>query len=590
LESNNGSVRSLCGAGQVATILHQACDKSGSHFAEVFGLGLWRPEDTRALGNMLVPMNNVGKTPHAIIHKESRNGEEKRLFNLADQRQADCIGTTRIIRIYMQTGDSVELVQRVDWQIPSDINNGLYNLGNLDKLRESKKLLDISHIVIKDLSKGVVTKDLVTWLVRTFPVADWFISSKAWLPEWLIELINLNQVSPFKRDRVKLLLIPQLAIIDGIRGKRIPPSPWITANGQASEESLKIMDMVVNKYGLNKALIVALPADKSLLARDAGSASNEHLGFVQPDRGSFKGQDFVPMASVFLPTLVAHMIHHSDNKKVRDNGTQLRLALEFTERWMKDEFLRLSRKSWTPTLAGNGWKPTDGQILTLNRDTTTGFPTLQSFPWMPTKAHWKDAFSGLGVLNVSVGEKKSPQFHLWRAMTDVSGYVACLPTKRAVLQVLLQEGRAFIHDRSRPRSFMIIDKPGSGKSFLVNRLAHCLGMRFLSFNITQLHNRNDLIECFDTIVTTQAQDPRQGVLVFIDEINAKLGGQHVYDAFLAPLEDGVYVRAGKTFHIETCMWYLRALYDPHQIRRILRVDQTMGLTIEQIKEAILNLV
>ena len=63
--------------------------------------------------------------------------------------------------------------------------------------------------------------------------------------------------------------------------------------------------------------------------------------------------------------------------------------------------------------------------------------------------------------------------------------------------------------------------------------------RLLSFNITQLLDREDLLHCFDTIVTTQAQDPEALWLVFFDEINAYLEGQHVYDFFLAPLEDGL---------------------------------------------------
>jgi hypothetical protein len=67
-------------------------------------------------------------------------------------------------------------------------------------------------------------------------------------------------------------------------------------------------------------------------------------------------------------------------------------------------------------------------------------------------------------------------------------------------------------------------------------------------------SKSDLLDCFDTIVTNQAQNRRQALLVFVDEINAKLDSQHVYDTFLAPLEEHVYVRAGKTFHIDPCVW------------------------------------
>ncbi len=101
---------------------------------------------------------------------------------------------------------------------------------------------------------------------------------------------------------------------------------------------------------------------------------------------------------------------------------------------------------------------------------------------------------------------------------------------------------------------MLIASPGSGKTFLVRRLADAVKLRFLGFNITQMIGKSDLLDCFDTIVTNQAQNREQSLLVFVDEINAKLDSQHVYDTFLAPLEEHVYVRAGKTFHIDPCVW------------------------------------
>src|SRR5438552_1170654 len=73
LHSNKGSVRSLCGAGQVATILYQAQSACSDHFMDVFGLGSWHPGDTLSLANMLNPSNSQRKTPHRIIHTEDPN-------------------------------------------------------------------------------------------------------------------------------------------------------------------------------------------------------------------------------------------------------------------------------------------------------------------------------------------------------------------------------------------------------------------------------------------------------------------------------------------------------------------------------------
>jgi hypothetical protein len=52
------------------------------------------------------------------------------------------------------------------------------------------------------------------------------------------------------------------------------------------------------------------------------------------------------------------------------------------------------------------------------------------------------------------------------------------------------------------------------------------------------------------------------LIVFIDEINAKLNNQHVYDAFLEPLEDGTYVHSGKTFRLAPCVWIFAGTEEP----------------------------
>lgn len=81
---------------------------------------------------------------------------------------------------------------------------------------------------------------------------------------------------------------------------------------------------------------------------------------------------------------------------------------------------------------------------------------------------------------------------------------------------------------------MLIAAPGSGKTFLAKRLAQTAGLRFVPFNITQMRSKADLLECLDTIVATQAEEDDRQLMVFIDEINAKLENTEVYGAFLTP--------------------------------------------------------
>jgi hypothetical protein len=182
----------------------------------------------------------------------------------------------------------------------------------------------------------------------------------------------------------------------------------------------------------------------------------------------------------------------------------------------------------------------------------------REFNWARLTDEWQQAFSGIGVVAVhDTKRKQREEFQLWRAMTDIQGYVTCIPSKRRHVLSLLREGRSLKHslpDDRRHKSFFLVDAPGSGKSFMVDCLASTLAMPCLKFNITALSNRNDLTDCFQKLSAAQSARPDLTLMVFFDEMNAKIDGQNIYDAFLEPLEDGTYVHDGKTFRLKPCLW------------------------------------
>ena len=85
-------------------------------------------------------------------------------------------------------------------------------------------------------------------------------------------------------------------------------------------------------------------------------------------------------------------------------------------------------------------------------------------------------------------------------------------------------------------------------------LEKSLGLNVVDFNITTLTRREDLLPNNDQISTPQLANRHHKYLVFIDEINANLENETVYDAFLTPLEDGYYIRSGNKFFIYPCYW------------------------------------
>jgi len=540
LHSENCSVRSLCGAGQVATVLYQA-KLADTHPFQINGVGIWHRADTDILRHMLDPAYNINRTPHRISCEDPTKtvnppDESIKLFSLT--RELDVMaGTTRIIRVYRRQGEKVDLEQRLDWELPlneSDFRN--IRRGISKALAPFKALgLTIQHILVKDLLKGVVSDELVRWLKDAFPGAWWYVSSKAWRPNWFDEL---------PKSRVRLLLVPQLAAHKAIDSGAIDSSSWITGGGVPTQGALKAIDKLVEEF--TDAKIVILPEGMRVLARD------EENGYVLPTAGAADTFPFTPMASVFYPALAAFLI--STNQGF---GEALKNAISFTTTWEGIEAKRTG---------DNDWIPASEQVLHL-RDYRHQLQLWREFGWDAVKEEWKEAFSESGIVTVRGRGRPTEQFQLWRAMTDIRDYVTCMPSRRRLILTLLREGRSLQRlqpEDRRHRSFFVVDVPGSGKSFLMNCLEKSLDMTCLKFSITSLPKRDDLIGCFQTVSAAQSERPGVPLMVFFDEMNGKIEHRHIYDVFLEPLEDGTYVHNGRTFRLSPCLWIFAGTEAPRE--------------------------
>jgi hypothetical protein len=528
------SVRSLCGAGQVATILYQAYSGKERPF-QVNGIGIWHPADGPILQEMLDPRFNIGRTPHRLAYDEPSKytqplPDNLRLHSLTSPLEV-VAGTTRIIRIYRHRGDQVDLDQRIDWELPlteadlAKIAEGVsITVEKLEKVGAA-----IEHIFVKDLHKGVVSKQLILSLSQNFPHASWYISSKQWDSKWFDALTE---------SQVKLILIPQLAAQKAINEGRMSSASWMTGGGVPSEDAIKEIDRIARKFGMAK--IVILPEGMRVLARDGKEC------YALPTPGVADELPFTPMASVFFPALGAYMIASN-----LDFFEALKNAVSFTATWEKEESQRTKVDYWAPTAKQE-------LSLTSYIPPPSDLPLWRKFNWETLSREWHQAFSELGVVDTTDNNGNSKkEFQLWRAMTDIRGYVTCIPDKRRHVLTLLRAGRSLKHiplgDR-KAKSFFIVDEPGSGKSFMVERLAATLDMPYLRFNIASLSDKNELPGCFQRISLLQSEHPEAIPIVFFDEMNAKKGQETVYDAFLEPLEDGTYNHDGKTVLLKPCLW------------------------------------
>src|SRR5262245_18737541 len=265
LASPSGSIRSLCGAGQVATIL------SSQH--PVIGIGHWWAPDTDILQEMLNPFSNIGKTPHRLSHgavpryPQSPRENLSLLFPLCEKPDAE-ISTTTIVRVYKQAGKEIQHLERYDWEItpaPALAKAILDSLTNrLDELFRTlrSRSVKIQSVVVKDHGRGVVTSQLVRELTNRVPGATWFVSTKDWGA-----FDRGNWVDSLPRDDVRLIFLPDKAAEMAVQEEAFHGNNWITFSGWASQEAIVRLDAIADRFP--RSSIVVFPEGLSVLAREA---------------------------------------------------------------------------------------------------------------------------------------------------------------------------------------------------------------------------------------------------------------------------------------------------------------------------------
>jgi hypothetical protein len=298
----------------------------------------------------------------------------------------------------------------------------------------------------------------------------------------------------------------------------------------------------------NRTLLVVLPEDLSVLALEKITSQigkSEFNSAIQYDSKTVIIPVGLPMASIFFSALIQNIL--AKNEIALD--TMISSSLKFTIDWMSYE----SKRIQTP----EQWKPSEVPFIEKSKIITDyQFDTLICPNWKKEKVYWKCSRELYGVIKKEVNGEKKEYFELWRGMTDVDGYVCLTKSKRSVINKLNSELRSYKNQiEKRSKAYMIVADPGSGKTYLIQRIADALGYRFIPFNISQMLTKNDILDCFDTIITTQfKQDKDVPIIVFFDEINAKIQNEHVFDMFLAPLEDGTFMRKGKIYPIKPFVW------------------------------------
>lgn len=560
-----GEVRAFCGAGRSAFFLRNVRGEDGApFFGTLFGLGFWNGKDTDALRTLFDPQVRQHSPyrlsddpPHPPTSIELVNMHDGLHTGKDDEYREAFEFTNRIIRIYRQEKEGTVSFERFDFE--PRLRPVRWTKKQLDQLEKSLKRhlgkKRISVVVIKDLLKGAVTKQIIERLANGVGKhARWYVSSKKWLPDWLKLLAKVD---------LRLLCVPQVAAREATHSER-DLTRWLTRSGHPTLEALAKIDSLqqaVQRDNSPNPLIVVMPRGFSALCRAPDPAGD--LCLVQPQE-AFE-PTVVPMggASIFFPALCACLEFAEQKGRKADTQEFLLHAIECTADWVRAEGDRvLNPDTWKPDPAK--WSPAPSLLklstcLTKARRVQGEPPTT----WEDESSGWQQALDadGLGVVNAN-GRK---ELQIWRSMVEVDGYVCCESKKRQKLRSLVRGIDEFCADPRFHVACMLVAAPGGGKTFLVNRLADAANLEPVPFNISHLNARGEILGWFDQILAKQEESTRR-LLVFVDEINSPLDGSSPpYSAFLSPLEDAAYVRDGQTLPLQPCVWIFAGTESPkHQ--------------------------
>ena len=595
LYEDDACVTTFCGAGAPASLLYWK-KNNGERCFDVIGVGLWHVNDDAILNSMFC-LHHSTLSPYQLTHVVGENDKNQgvELINLVPALRGEIknkISTTRIVRIYHASSLSDKKLRysRFDWEKNLSDVNMEYEESELKAIREKILEKKIDAVVIKDMLKGVISTQLLEWLSKDEKLSKlpWFVSSKSWKPSWLEVLKNVN---------LKLLIIPQVAAKTALLKGDV--DSWMTPNGHPGYKTYNIIDQLYDNirdsHKKNSTLFVVLPDEYSAIAynyRDQYSrykekslkdnkycfneilnAKSKKTNDREQQSKKYTDKDIVVqeiknpaivdmpitgMASIFLPVMVAQLMENNNWDEIesfKDDKLKnlIETTLLHTYAWSKQETEHIKNEKLLKNefmCEGNIDKYKN--ILNLK---------MHLFNYETEQLKWEIGLRNIGAIGKKeISEtnesKLTYSLDLWRATVEVNGYVCIDSERRKEIRRLIEALKKFKNGEKKHHvGCMLVADPGAGKTFLARKLAKSMGMKFLPFNITQMLKTEDILNCFDEIETAQSQDREQPILVFIDEINARMSNDNnIYGAFLAPLEEGIYIRNGKEFHISPCFW------------------------------------
>lgn len=586
-------VKDLCGAGLVARVIYdiREAEASWADPVNIVGLGSWHPLDRDLIAHFIHAqcLNSREKAKpdsgavisntYALMPRTCEDRVRVTLYNFQYPDEpyrnypysrlpdnAPTAGVTlRVIRTYRFDGTRFQQLNRIDWEpselpktedkiepIINSIASGLN--GGVAIVVEDHNRRQFNEAVTSALIAKSKSKLRLEWYVRSKNRATLLDGKSSWF-----DLLAKEG----QEQTVKLLMIgPEISV----RGQ--PSGRLLANNSKLTRNVFEIIDAIKK----NKKL------GSDFAGGDSVFPSVENIGFTsdhleavfiigdqvytwQPTKTMQHSElDGLNWTTALFAALTYELVkstpEQADNKEMLKRAIgnadvhcgvihpeRLRKAGEDDDSSGEEKKSAVTRQSVRRSLPSKMVSNENECEPRLRRE------------WAKIREDWEAALSGLGI----IGGK---ELQVWRAQTDLPNYIACVDGKRAAIRAIWDLLHRFKMSWANPKSCSVLIEadPGVGKSHLARMLRDALGFDFIHRDITQMLHRDELLDLFDMVATRQAES-NDGLLVFVDEINATLDAAPVYGAFLSPLESGFYMRRGIKFNLKPCIWMFAGTRD-----------------------------
>lgn len=521
----------LCGAGHVARALIRISRRNAEANVplRITGIGRWHPDDGDLLEHLVYDCEHA-TMPTSISNPIPDNcGAIKSDVKLKDLPGQD-VRTLRVVRRYTYRGGITRQLDRDDDPLPPHQAN---DADLSDVLGDNT---DGSHppqtvVLVYDLEKGVVSRETLNEISSLRPEAQWYVFSKNKglttntepLPDWLADLVAKGE-SSFKL----LAIAPEAVTLANPLGNWVEPGKIARASRDLLSHLTAAFSSLESARNTPESILVSTDRRQVMLwtRNENGTASAVTSG----SQASIDQYAQVGWSSAVF----AEILYKSVNDGVLTQE-EVEQAIEKAD----EGAVQLAKKF-------------DPQAETGRTETSPWMFTVAD--WAAEERAWHEATSGESGILAPSGHEPIRELHVWRAMSDLAGYVACITEKREAIGRIASEIKTFSYDspHARPLNILLEADPGSGKTSLVEAFARAFELDFISRDVTQMLRRSELIDFFDEIARRQADGRR--LLVFLDEVNANLEGNPVYPLLLSPLESGRYRFDGR--HISPCIWVM----------------------------------